>query len=203
MKRIVAAFDFDGTLTRRDTLLPFLSYCIGRRKLGAALLRNALWIAAYKLKLYSNARAKERLFSACLKGFSVEKVREKAEQFAVTHAHLLRPETTKRLQELAEIGASIYIVTASMELWVRPLLETAIKSQELHYLTTQPEVCAGKLTGCFATPNCYGKEKVRRLLAAEPRREEYWLYAFGDSRGDSELLALADYPFYRTFYEKS
>ena len=49
------------------------------------------------------------------------------------------------------------------------------------------------ITGRFKTPNCYGQQKVERLLELEPARDTYLLYAYGDSLGDRELLALADY----------
>ena len=50
----------------------------------------------------------------------------------------------------------------------------------------------GKLTGRFLTKNCYGPEKVNRLLEIEPDRKNYFLYAYGDSRGDKEMLECAD-----------
>lgn len=50
----------------------------------------------------------------------------------------------------------------------------------------------GKLTGRFLTPNCYGQEKVCRLLEIEPNREEYILVAYGDSKGDKEMFEFAD-----------
>ena len=61
-------------------------------------------------------------------------------------------------------------------------------------LTTQIEVDTnGIISGRFATKNCYGKEKVRRLLEVEPARRSYILYAYGDSRGDKEMIAFSDY----------
>lgn len=68
-------------------------------------------------------------------------------------------------------------------------------------LGTKPEITGGRLTGRFATPNCYGKEKVNRLLALYPHREKYRLIAFGDSRGDKELLTAADESHYKPFRE--
>lgn len=47
----------------------------------------------------------------------------------------------------------------------------------------------GILTGRFLSANCYGQEKVNRLLEKEPERDSYILYAYGDSRRDRELLA--------------
>ena len=60
-------------------------------------------------------------------------------------------------------------------------------------LATKMEVDKdGVLTGSFSTANCYGSEKVRRLMEVEPDRENYYLCAYGDSRGDKELLEFAD-----------
>lgn len=67
-------------------------------------------------------------------------------------------------------------------------------------LGTKVEVdAAGCLTGRFATPNCYGPEKVRRIEAVWPHREQYDVSAFGDSRGDKEMLAYADQAYFKPF----
>lgn len=64
---------------------------------------------------------------------------------------------------------------------------------------TKVQVVDGKLTGRFLTKNCYGEEKVRRLLEQYPNRKEYKLVAYGDSRGDHALLDFADEGHYRAF----
>ena len=56
----------------------------------------------------------------------------------------------------------------------------------------------GRVSGRLAGKNCYGLEKTRRLLDSLGDRSGYILYAYGDSRGDRELLASADHAFYRT-----
>jgi phosphoserine phosphatase len=66
-------------------------------------------------------------------------------------------------------------------------------------LGTQIEVADGSLTGRFLTKNCYGQEKVKRLLEQYPDRREYHLTAYGDSRGDKEMLAFADESYYKPF----
>ena len=53
-----------------------------------------------------------------------------------------------------------------------------------------------KLTGNFSSKNCYGQEKVNRLLEKEPDRTNYILYAYGDSAGDKEIIEFADYGYY-------
>ena len=65
---------------------------------------------------------------------------------------------------------------------------------------TELEVVDNRLTGRFKTHNCYGAEKVRRLEAvlSEPR-SNYHIVAYGDSRGDKELLAYAYEGYYKPF----
>ncbi|MDR2690839.1 MAG: hypothetical protein LBB73_00825, partial [Dysgonamonadaceae bacterium] len=55
----------------------------------------------------------------------------------------------------------------------------------------------GLLTGYFSTKNCYGREKVIRLLEKEPDRNTYTLFVYGDSRGDKELMIFADKSWYK------
>ena len=82
------------------------------------------------------------------------------------------------------------MVSASIDEWVRPFCKTlGVKD----VLCTEIEVNKnGIITGRFLNNNCYGQEKVNRLLQVEPEREAYFLYAYGDSRGDKEMLGFAD-----------
>jgi len=89
--------------------------------------------------------------------------------------------------------AEVLIVSASIDYWVQPFFP------EVKVVGTQVEVEDGCLTGRFLTKNCYGQEKVNRILALYPHRNEYELIAFGDSAGDKELLAFADEAHYKPF----
>ena len=83
------------------------------------------------------------------------------------------------------------MVSASVEEWVAPwCLNLGVDK----VLTTKVEVKEGRLTGRLLSKNCYGQEKVNRLLEVEPERNSYILHAYGDSRGDKEMLAFADFP---------
>ena len=90
-------------------------------------------------------------------------------------------------------GAEVVVVSASIDNWVKPFFSHLI------VLGTQVETADGRLTGRFLTDNCYGQEKVNRLRALYPNRSAYYLIAFGDSRGDKELLAYADEAYYKPF----
>ena len=100
----VYAFDFDGTLTTRDTLLCFIAHACGRGGLFWALLRHAHLLVAMKLGLYSNERAKERVFAHCFGGMSEAGFEHLCTTFAATHRHLLRPKAMETLQQALDSG---------------------------------------------------------------------------------------------------
>lgn len=185
MKQLFA-FDFDGTLTTRDTLIAFILYACGTPRFLLGFLLHAPLLVLMKLRLYSNGKAKQRLFSWFFRGMPIETFDALCQSFASTHRHLLRPETVRLLQQALSEGSEVLIVSASIDNWVQPFFPAVT------VLGTQIEVIDGRLSGRFLTPNCYGQEKVRRILALHPDRSAYRLTAYGDSRGDRELLAFAD-----------
>ena len=185
MKQLFA-FDFDGTLTTRDILIAFIRYACGTPRFLLGFLLHAPLLVLMKLRLYSNGKAKQRLFTWFFRGMPLETFDALCKSFARTHRHLLRPETVRLLQQALSEGAEVLVVSASIDNWVQPFFPTVT------VLGTQIEVIDGRLSGRFLTPNCYGQEKVRRILALYPDRSAYRLTAYGDSRGDRELLAFAD-----------
>ncbi|HSM98335.1 MAG TPA: HAD family hydrolase [Gallionella sp.] len=195
-KPVVAAFDFDGTLTRRETMLPFLLHTLG----AAAVARDALilspTLAGYGLGLIRNDVAKERVFIQCLGGMGIDALRQAGERFA-EHVlpGLLRHKALQRLEWHKRHGHRCVVISASLELYLQPW---AIKAGFDNVIATQLETRDdGRVTGKLAGTNCYGIEKVRRLEALLGARDGYSLYAYGDSRGDKELLSFADQPYYR------
>ena len=182
----IVAFDFDGTLTTRDTLIAFIRYACGTPRFLLGFLLHAPLLVMMKLRLYSNGKAKQRLFTWFFRGMPFESFDALCQSFARTHRHLLRPETVRLLEQALTEGAEVLVVSASIDNWVQPFFPSVT------VLGTQIEVVDGRLTGRFLTPNCYGQEKVRRILALHPDRSSYRLTAYGDSRGDRELLAFAD-----------
>lgn len=189
----LCVFDFDGTLTTCDTLLAFIIFCWGKWRFATGFLRFSPLLLLMKLHLYPNGKAKERVFTWFFRGMAIERFDELCRQFAAENRHLLRPEGVKTLKQALADGAEVAIVSASIDSWVQPFFSDVI------ILGTKLEVVDGKLTGRFLTKNCYGQEKVNRLLERFPHREDYYLTAYGDSRGDREMLAFADEAHYKPF----
>lgn len=194
MKKIVA-FDFDGTLTTKDTLLVFIRFAKGSKDFWLGFLRFAHLLVLMKLGLYPNWKAKQKVFAHFFEGMRIEDFNEFCLRFTQDHQHLLRPKGIEALHQALSDGAEVMIVSASIDNWVKPFFE----NQSIQILGTQIEVKDGLLTGRFLSKNCYGQEKVNRIQAIYPHREDYHLTAYGDSRGDKELLAFADESHYKPF----
>lgn len=187
VNRVVAVFDFDGTLVRGDSFITMALLAKGRLGLLRAMLRSFPKLAAWKLGLGSNSAAKETLFFNLFGGMSEADFNAYCDRLP----ELLTPIgfAVDRLRWHLSKGHRVYIISASIRNWVAPWAEFHGVSR---VLATEAEVAGSRLTGRFATPNCYGPEKLRRLLEVEPRRENYKLFIYGDSAGDDALMAEAD-----------
>lgn len=195
-KPVVAAFDFDGTLTRSETLLPFLLQTLGAARVARDALLLSPTLAGYAMGLVANDAAKERVFVQCLGGMQMDALRQQAQLFAAsTLPGMMRAEAMRRLAWHQRQGHRCVVISASLELYIRPW---AVGAGFDDVLATRLQTLGdGRVTGRFEGENCYGIEKVRRLEAVAGPRNGYTLYAYGDSRGDRELLSAADYAYYR------
>lgn len=206
MKKKVCLFDFDGTLTCADTLLEFIRYACGRRRffIGFALFSPLLVLM--KLHLYPNYLAKQRLFAWYFKGMSIDNFDLVCRRFAHHNQRLMRLKALDKLREIFHNNETLCVVSASIDNWVRPFFDNISKASrsDFRVIGTEVEVDTdGVLTGRFRTHNCYGAEKVRRVLEAMPQlksnRDDFWVVACGDSRGDKELLEFADEAHFKPF----
>jgi len=192
------AYDFDGTLTTRDTLIDFARHSRGCWRLLAVLLVLSPRLVLMKLGLCDNGRTKERFFGLLFGGMDYGCFSMLCADYAAKAAGgIFRRDMLRELQLRLDEGAPVYVVSASMAAWVTPLLGRGLRrgSRQPVVIGTEPEIVGDKLTGRFRTPNCYGAEKVERLREEMGGLCGVTLVAYGDSAGDRELLAMADEPF--------
>lgn len=195
-KPVVAAFDFDGTVTRSDTMFRFLLHVVGPAMFSRNLLALAPTLAGYGLGLVRNDIAKERAFTRFLGRTNIHGLQPKAEQFAAQKLpRLIRSEALRRIEWHKEQGHRCVLISASLDIYLQPWARQAGFD---HVIASQLETLGdGRITGNLLGANCFGAEKIRRLNNLMGDRDQYILYAYGDSRGDRELLAAADYAYYR------
>jgi phosphatidylglycerophosphatase C len=197
--RPIVAFDFDGTLTVRDSFTAFLLHRAGPLAYAFGLLRLGPDLVAY---LFSRDREalKSRAATIYLRGMSAAELDESAERFAERSVTtLLRPDAAQCWLEWKQRGAVMCIVTASPEQTVAPFARRLgadlLLGTHLHFDD------GGRVTGAFATANCRGQEKVDRLRAVFGP-DVRLAAAYGDTSGDTEMLAIADAPGFRVFTRK-
>ena len=192
----VVAFDFDGTLTIRDSFTAFLKWRAGPTRYALGLVRLAPAAVAY-LFHRDRGRIKAAAVREFLRGVPRERLEADAREFAERFSRsLLRPDAVAAWKRWRTQRVRLVIVTASPDLVVAPfargLAADALIGTELAFDTQ------GRATGGFATPNCRGPEKVVRLKAAFGEHVEVKA-AYGDTSGDREMLAMAELPGYRVF----
>lgn len=201
--RTVAAFDLDGTLSKRDTLLPFLRGLCGNLALLKAVVAVGGPLTAALVRNVNSRRGelKDQLLTQLLEGMVADDVAVAGQRFAhrVAASNGLRPSMYQKWQLHRDAGHDVVVVSASLEIYVNPLAHILGGNAGLGTrLEVGPD---GTLTGHIDGANCRGEEKVRRLDAwlaataadgADP--DDVDLFAYGDSSGDDALLRRADHP---------
>jgi phosphatidylglycerophosphatase C len=189
----VAAFDVDGTITRRDCVVPFLTRMRGRVPLALRLLARPVNLGRAAVARDRDA-LKELATQAALSGLAWDEIEGQANDFADTVVRTgLRDDTLARLRWHREQGHTIVFVSASLEVYLREIARRigvdAVLGTRL--VVDASGTCTGRLDG----PNCRGPEKEVRLRRwmVENGLADVPVWAYGDSSGDDQLLTMADH----------
>ena len=192
----IALFDFDGTITTDDSLIKFIRFAIGDTKTILGMILLSPMLILYKLKLITNYKAKEIMLSYFFKGINEKEFKKVAKEYSLNHIDkIVRPKAMKKIKWHKSQGHKVVIVSASIECWLKPWCD----KNSLELIATQLEIKDNLMTGKLLTKNCYGIEKVNRVKKIYNLDDYDYIYAYGDSRGDRELLALANEGFYKPF----
>ncbi len=202
--RQLVLFDFDGTLTRSNSLLEYLLFAAqwGRRK-GREGRRLRAWrrlVTAFPVLLlrlsgllfsgkWSNGGAKESIIGYFFAGKTRAELDALAERFCREQLPgRLREELMDKLRAYRSSGATVAVVSASLDLWLRPFCA----KEGVQMVCTEAEFEQDRFTGRFATPNCNHREKSRRISTAFNLSAFDRVIAYGNSKGDQAMFQLAD-----------
>lgn len=191
----IAVFDFDGTLTRKDSFIEFASHAVGWPRLLLGISVNFHSILAWKLRLMDGGQAKEKLFSWLFKGMPMSDFHRLCKSFVERIYKFERNHLIGRLHDHLHRGDKVIIVSASVPDWIIPwAVNYGIMEDDV--IGTEVEVDDnGRLTGKFSTPNCNGPEKVNRLKERVPDLSDYEICVYGNSSGDKSLMEIADHAY--------
>ncbi len=202
-KQGLVVFDFDGTITTKDTFALFLRYYAGFFPWLFKIVQLLPIFASYKLGLIDRHAVKAAVIYRFFKAEPESKVEERAKLFAKDIiAPLIRPAAQACFDVKKADIESLYICSAS----IAPYLRHWAAAQDLplnHVLAVELEASDGMLTGRINGYNVWGANKVRRIYDAFRSDKVQIKEAYGDTRGDKELLNAAEVSFYKPFRLKA
>jgi phosphatidylglycerophosphatase C len=194
--RTLALFDFDGTVTTKDSFVDFFVFVYGLKKIISLFVLFFPFIFLYFLKLYPGQKLKELFFSRLIKGWTAEKFeREASAYYREKMPSILKDSALEQIRLYKRSGAKLAIVSASAYQWLKPFANDF----GMDLIATELEIKDGVFTGKIEGKNCHGQEKVNRILKKYELSDFDTVFAYGDSSGDREMLDLATSGFYRVF----
>jgi len=199
----IYVFDFDGTITTKDTFALFLKYYAGTGRWLVNILRLLPNFAAYKSGLINRHAVKKAVVNRFFANQGFSDIETRAEQFAkdIIPA-LIRPGALKNIREKLknpEIGpSSLYICSASIGPYLR-YWARSVGIHEENVMATELEFVNDRATGKLEGYNVWGPNKVRRINDQFAPSSVRIAEAYGDTRGDKEMLHAAEASFHKPF----
>ncbi len=197
LKKKIAAFDVDGTLTFTDSFMLFLRFLTSKWDFIAKLIELTPFFILYILKIKSRDEVKNHILAKFLRGMDKETYQKKCQEFAKIYPKIMRHDALLAIERHKAAGHELALVSASLE----DYLNYFAKSLEIkHVLATKMDFENNVLSGKMAGRNCRAQEKLNRI-------HEYFgdieiIAAYGDSRGDKEMIDAAHEKNYRTLIDE-
>ena len=196
MQKDLALFDFDGTITKKDSFIELIKYYKGTRSFYTGLILLSPFLLLYKAGIIKNWRTKELVFTYFFKNEPHDIFKNRCKEFCLNVIpSLIKPSALEAIENHIKNGDRVVIISASFE----DVLTNWCELMQIDLIGTRITVNDGLITGKIEGKNCYGDEKVKRLKEYIDIDQFSEIYAYGDSKGDLPLLKLATHSFYRNF----
>ena len=194
MKKDLVLFDFDKTITDRDTFFDFMSYACGKIKVSLVIFRLFPHIFLHLAGFIDGGKLKELFFRRLIGGWKLETLENAALRYTEERLpQIVRGAALNEIKKHRENGADMAIVSASPSVWIKFFA----RRQKMDLLSTELEINEGTVTGNIEGRNCRGQEKVERIKKHYDLSKYENIFAYGDSAGDREMIALANHKYYR------
>lgn len=190
----LALFDFDGTISFRDSFGDFIRYAVGPLRFWLGIVCLIPVVAAFAFGIIRAWRAKELMATHFFRGWDAEEFKRLADEYSRQRLpRIVRSIAEERIAAHKQAGDTVAVVTASIDLWLRGWCE----AKGVDLIATRLEIREGRITGRFLTKNCSGQEKVRRIEEQYDLSKFDRIYAYGDNPADRPMLKLANERYYR------
>ena len=195
MKKLYC-FDFDGTLTYKDTMFLYLKF-YNASKFRMQFIKHIPLFTLLKLNLLDAEKVKKSFISSILKGQPKAKIEKKSQEFFDQYyPEIFRENALDFIKNIDYSQTDCYIVSASLDIWVKPFAENF----KMNLIATKAEFKNDIFTGNFVGKNCNGLEKVNRIKEEISAKKYDKTIAFGDTSGDQQMLDWANEGQYKFFH---
>ncbi|CAL1518268.1 HAD family hydrolase [Chitinophaga sp. MM2321] len=192
----IAFFDFDGTITRKDTLWEIIRFHKGRAAMYTGMARLLPALLLFKMKQIPAQEMKERVLKYYFGEMTEQEFISGCEKFCQQRLPvLIREQALTAIRNHQQQGHRVVVVTASAQHWVAPWCNT----ENIGCIGSRMEVKDQYITGNLVGINCNGEEKVARIKQEFDLTQFNEIFAYGDSKGDKPMLALAQHAAYKPF----
>ncbi|MET1023225.1 MAG: HAD-IB family phosphatase [Pseudoxanthomonas sp.] len=189
----LALFDFDHTITTTDTYSGFLRRVATPAQRASAWRTMGPWVAGYRLRLVSAPGVRARATRLVFAGRSMDEMALHGVPYASDVLPCLeRPEMMRRIDWHQAQDHTVVVVSASLDLYLQPWCAR----RGLEVICNGLEHRDGQLTGRYARADC-GPHKAHAIHARYDLSRFERIHAYGDSREDLAMLALAHERWYR------
>lgn len=192
--RVLALFDFDGTITTREMLPDFLHCAVPKWRLRFWKPWMLPLVVAARAGWMSGSTLRAILAWVAFRGMPETEYEARALAFARDALPgVLRPEMMARIAAHKANGDTVVVVSGAYDVY----LKHWCAAHGLDLIASTLEVRDGRLTGRYAGAQNVLAEKARRVRERYDLAAYREVHAHGDTPEDEHLLALGHRRFYR------
>ena len=157
----LALFDFDGTITDRDTFTNFLRLAVRRHRVVLGAIPLSPIVCCYRLGLISAHQARPIVSRVGLQGEPADRIREAGRRYAAeVLPRVVRREALERIHWHQTQGDTVVVVSASLDADLGPWCDRV----GVDRICTELEERNGRLTGRYS--GFISQEEYRRSAAS-------------------------------------
>jgi phosphatidylglycerophosphatase C len=188
-KKKLILFDFDGTITTRDTFPLFFKFTFGKPSFYRGFFLHLPLFLFFKLKIYDGGKLKRSILSYYLKNKNRNEIKVMGENYInfLLEEGIIKKEFIEKIDACKNAGYEIAIVSASPDLWIKPFSDKI----KIEFLCTELEYVKDIFSGKLCSKNCNYIEKKNRILQRFNLEEFDEIIVYGDSSGDKQMMELA------------